>query len=114
MATLKQHHIKFRSGPDGNQDEWEALFRKVKGVSEVRVDAGMGDVYVEYDLAECSEEAIERCMVQAGFVLDDSVMERVKRGWIRYTEENEIDALRLNPRSCCDVEDKEAPKKGPK
>jgi copper chaperone CopZ len=114
MAILKHHHISFKAPPDGGVAEWESKLARVQGVKEVRIDAARGDVFVEYDLAHCSEEAVERWMVHEGFVLDDHLMERVKRGWIHYTEENEIDALKMNPRSCCDVEDKEAPKKGPK
>ncbi len=114
MTTLKHHHIRFKSGADGNPDEWEALLKKIKGVLEARVDADRGDVFVEYDLALCSEEAIEKWMAQAGFVLDDSVMERVKRGWIHYTEENEQDALSAEPHPCCDVDDKESKKKEPR
>jgi hypothetical protein len=111
MTTLKHHHIRLRTGPAGSPDEWEALLKKIKGVTEVRVDADRGDVYVEYDLGECCEEAIEKWMVQAGFVLYDSVMERLKRGWIHYTEENERDALSAEPHPCCDVDDKEGKKK---
>ncbi len=57
MTTLKHHHIKFRTGPDGGPDEWEALLKKINGVTEVRVDAGMGDVFVEYDLASAQHSA---------------------------------------------------------
>lgn len=114
MAILKHHHIKFSTGPDGSPDELEALLKKISGVTEVRVDAGSSDVFVEYDLARCSEEAIEKWMTQAGFALDDSVMERLKRGWIHYTEENEQDALSREPHPCCDVDDKEGKKKEPR
>jgi hypothetical protein len=57
------------------------------------------EIFVEYDLEMCREEAIEHWLVQIGFVLEDSLMERIKRGWIHYTEENELDALEAKPRS---------------
>ena len=112
MAILKHHHIRFKAPPDGAAPEWESELGKVRGVKEVRIDAAGGDVFVEYDLALCCEEAIEKWMVHEGFILDDHLMERVKRGWIHYTEENELDALRVTPSSHCDVEDKECRKKG--
>jgi copper chaperone CopZ len=111
MAILKHHHISFKAPPAGTAAEWESALRKVRGVVKVSIDAAKGDVFVEYDLALCCEEAIEKWMVHEGFVLDDHLMERVKRGWIHYTEENELDALKMIPSSHCDVEDKECRKK---
>lgn len=49
-------------------------------------------------------------MVANGFILDDSLMERVERGWVHYTEENERDAFKSGGRSCCDVEEIEKKK----
>ncbi len=113
MAILKHHHISFKAPPAGAPAEWESGLKRVRGVTKVEIDAARGDVYVEYDLAHCSEEAIERWMVHEGFTLDDHLMARLKRGWIHYTEENELDALKMTPRSCCDVEDKKSRNKGP-
>ena len=112
MAILKYHHIRFKASPAGSPAEWESELREVRGVTEVSIDAAKSDVFVEYDLALCCEEAIERWMVHEGFVLDDRLVERLKRGWIHYTEENEIDALKIIPHSRCGVEDKGGAKKG--
>ncbi len=115
MALLKYHHIRFASAPAGAPAEWEAVLARVRGVTKVSIDAAGRDVFVEYDLAQCSEEAIERWMVHEGFVLDDHLMERVKRGWVHYTEENEQDALKMGAHPHCEVEEPEEPeKKGPK
>ena len=111
MALLKHHNIKFASAPAGTPVEWESVLARVRGVTKVSIDADGGSVFVEYDLAHCSEEAIERWMVHEGFILDDHLMERVKRGWTHYTEENEQDALKVKPPSHCDVEDEVGPKK---
>ncbi|MFQ5737168.1 MAG: hypothetical protein ACE5GY_09985 [Thermodesulfobacteriota bacterium] len=105
MSDIKHHHIKYKEGPGGGPDEWKELIKKVHGVIDIRIDAQNRDVFVEYDLVECCEEAIEKWMVKSGFVLDDSFMERMKRGWIHYTEENERDALKVEPHSCCSVEE---------
>ncbi len=102
----KHHHIKFKERPrKGNESEWESLIKKVNGVICVNINTDKNDVYVEYDLQLCSEEAIEHWMVKAGFVLDDSFMEKMKRGWIHYKEENARDNLGSKPHSCCDVKE---------
>jgi|SRR3972149_5128973 len=104
MADLKHHHIRFKESPGaGGAADWVEKLKKVNGVTGVKIDAGNKDVFVEYDLMHCCEEAIEHWMKNAGFTLDESFLERVKRGWIHYTEKNERDALGAVPRSCCDA-----------
>jgi hypothetical protein len=85
--------------------------KKLKGISQVKIDVEKGDVFVEYDLLEHREEDIERWLAEAGFLLDDSYKERLKKGWIHYTEDNELDALKAKAHSCCDVEEIERKRK---
>ncbi|MBE9504200.1 MAG: hypothetical protein IME96_08510 [Proteobacteria bacterium] len=114
MATLKHHHMKFKKGPgDGGVAEWVSLIMEVSGVIRVNIDAAKKDVYIEYDLEKCSEEAIEHWMNKAGFVLDDSFLGRVKRGFIHFTEENAREALSEKPRSFREVKDIEKKGKTP-
>lgn len=106
MSTLKHHHIQFKQTPGwGETAEWEAKIREIQGVNRVSIDVGKGDCFVEYDLVKCREEDIEKGMAEAGFVLDDSIKERVKRGWIHFTEENEQAELRHRAAPCCDLEE---------
>lgn len=106
MSTLKHHHIKFNQAPDwGNPAEWETKLKEVKGVSLVRIELEQGNMLVEYDIHTCREEDIEKCMEEAGFKLDESFKERVRRGWIHFTEENEQAELKHEGTApCCDVE----------
>ncbi|MFQ5441594.1 MAG: hypothetical protein ACE5EB_02590 [Thermodesulfobacteriota bacterium] len=105
MDNIKHHHIRFKKGPAGSPGDWEAELKKVTGVRAVSIDAEKGDVYVEYDLNRCCEEAVEKWMVNKGFVLDNGFLEKVKRGWVHYTEENEQDAMKAEPTPCCEVKD---------
>ena len=94
MAALKHHHIRFKKSPEGSAPwEWESMLKTIDGVELVTVDAAAGDIFIEYDLLKCREDVIERRLVEEGFVLDDSFMQRFKRGWIHLTEENEINAF---------------------
>lgn len=113
MDTLKHHHIKFKKAPGwGGAAEWEAKIREIQGVNRVRIDAEKGDCFVEYDLLKCREEDIERGMVEAGFMLDESFKEKVKRGWIHFTEENEQAELKHGGTApCCDVDEIERKRK---
>lgn len=79
----------------------------MNGVLGARVDAEAGDAFIEYDLSKCREEAIEHWMEKNGFVLDDAFFERVKRGWIRFTEENEVEAMQAVPRPLSGFEEED-------
>lgn len=105
MTTLKHHHIKFKQVPGRTALELAPFLKEMKGINRVVVEMDKCDAFVEYDLEVCKEEDIEKSMVEAGFVLDEGIMQKLKRGWIHYTEENELDALETKPHSCCDVDD---------
>src|SRR3972149_11696349 len=108
MDNIKHHHIRFKEAPkQGGKAEWESGLRRLKGIRQVTINVEKGDIFVEYDLLECREEAIERCLVETGFVLDDSLMEKIKRGWIHFTEENEQSELKHGSAPCCDVKGRE-------
>ena len=107
MSTLKHHHIKFKQTPTwGGPADWDAKLKGVKGVSLVRIDPERGDIMVEYDILKCREEEIEKCIIEAGFVLEYSLRERVKRGWLHFTEQNEQDELKHGESApCCDLKE---------
>ncbi len=112
MSTIKHHHIKFKKVPSaGEVNEWVASLSKCKGITDIRIDTENSDLFAEYDLHNCKEEDIERCMVDIGFVLEDSLMERAKRGWIHFTEENEQAEFRHKAAACCDMTEIEEKKK---
>lgn len=108
MPTLRHHHIRFKKCPaEGSAKEWESQICEINGVARVEIDTDNKDIFVEYDLEKCCEEAIENWMAEMGFVLDDSFMEKIKRGIIHFTEENARENLRAKPHSCCDVQEKD-------
>ena len=57
----------------------EELITKLKDLygSEATVDMESGSLSVEYDLNKCKEEFIEMTLIECGFKLDDSIMERI-------------------------------------
>lgn len=112
MSTIKQHHIKFKNTPSsGGVAEWITSLQKCKGISNIRIDVEKSDLFAEYDLQNCREEDIERCMVEIGFVLEDRLMERLKRGWIHFTEENEQAEFKHKTADCCTITEIEEKRK---
>jgi hypothetical protein len=105
MDNIRHHRIKFREYGEKLKDPAGGL-KRLAGVRRVEIDTDAREVFVEYNLLKCTEAAIEKKMVEEGFVLDNSIAERLKRGWVHFTEENERDAMRAEPRPCCSVDEK--------
>src|SRR3972149_1812556 len=104
MSTIKHHHIKFKKAPSsGGMDEWKASLQNCKGITNLRIDVENMDLFAEYDLQNCREEEIERCMVETGFVLEESLMERLKRGWSHCTDQSQHAEYTRKAAGCCDM-----------
>lgn len=102
MSNIKRKNIRFQKEPaDKTPERLEEELKKIKGVNKAEVDFGSGEISVEYDLLNVTQEDIERHIINLGFVLDMGLRERFKRGWIHFTEENERDNLLTKPHSCC-------------
>jgi len=110
MDNLRHHRIRFTHYGEKLKDPVGAI-KRLEGVHRVEIDEVEKEVYVEYNLLKCSESDIENKMLDEGFVLDNSLGQRLKRGWLRYTEDNEKEAMLAEPKPCCTVEPKK--KKNP-
>lgn len=97
MDTIKKHHIRF-SLPDGSahseitKPTIESRLKTVPGIKEARInfhnnDINEGEITVKYDLKKCREEIIERWLASEGFLLDDPVLDRFKRGFVNSKED---------------------------
>lgn len=103
MSHTKHHEIRFQERPDGKtMIELADELKEVKGISQVNMDFKENNVSVEYDLLKVSQHDIEKRMMEAGFVLDNGLWQKIKRGWTHFTEENERDNLTTRPSSCCE------------
>lgn len=61
-----------------------------------------GDIHVTYDLLQISLEDIENAIVTSACQLDGAITETIKRGFIHYSEECELDNLaRLTKEGGC-------------
>ncbi len=72
------------------------------GLLEVRLDEQEKVIIVEYDLAKVTFEQIEKWLEDSEIALSKSLFDRWKRGWTKFTEQNELDSLSAKPTSCCE------------
>ncbi len=81
------------------EDSLKTMLSEMMGVRDVRVTSTK--VIVTYDLLEATAEQIETDIAQVGVKLGTGWAGRLKRGWIHYTEENELDNLAVTNTACC-------------
>ncbi len=105
MDNIRHHRIRFREYGDKLKDPAGAI-KRLNGVRRVEIDGAEKEVFVEYDLLKCTEADIEKKMLDEGFVLENSIGQRIKRSWLHYTEENEREAMRAEPKPCCTIDEK--------
>lgn len=77
-------------------------FGKEQGIISVSIEREKGQIIVEYDLWKINFEKIERMLEDMGLVLSKKIKEKLKRGMAKFTEQNELDNLKITPSSCCD------------
>jgi len=105
MDNIRDHRIRYSKYGDKLKDPVGAI-KRLEGVMEVEIDDAAKEVFVKYDLLKCTEADIENKMKAEGFTLDKGLGQRLKRGLLHYTEENEREAMRAEPKPCCSVEPK--------
>ncbi len=78
----------------------DAALSEVNGIKAVKADKS-GRVYVEYNLRRINLEAIEKIISDLNYEITNGFVNRVKRGWIHFIEQNERDNLSTPFYACC-------------
>jgi hypothetical protein len=65
------------------------------------VDVQNNVIRLEYDLRKIKFESIEKSMDELGLKLSRKLLERWKRGMVKFNEQNELDNLKAPVSSCC-------------
>ncbi|MDQ6992856.1 MAG: hypothetical protein Q9M31_05230 [Mariprofundus sp.] len=73
--------------------------KQLMGVKCVQVKGCQ--IIITYDLLEAKSDQMARALADTGAVLGSGWAARLKRGWIQYTEENELDNLATGDAACC-------------
>ena len=80
----------------------ECLMAALDQLMSVRnVTVGGDRVSIDYNLLEINAEQIETVLEKSGACMGAGWAERLKRGWVHYTEENELDNLATGDAACC-------------
>jgi len=84
---------------DEQRDPLIALLHTLMSVQDVCIEGNR--VSIAYNLLEIHAAQIEAALEQAGASMSSSWAERLKRGWVHYIEDNELDHLARGDMACC-------------
>ena len=102
MALLKHRTLEISDFSDVSQAErFIDLLANEQGVAKVKFDANHCKLDFTYDLEQTNFDKIEQSLVKAGFHLPSTLRAKIKRSWLHYTEENELDNLHAPEQACC-------------
>ena len=74
--------------------------KELSGVIDVDV-LPENKVRIKYDLMRIRFSQITKRLHQHGFVLTQGVIQKIKQGWIGFTEQNEYDSMNAPASPCC-------------
>jgi len=99
-ATVKYRKLRLQQMLSEKEAETlKQTLNGMMGVQEVQVQGNV--IAVRYQLLEVNCQQLETKLEQQGFACCSSFMARLHRGWIRYMEGNELDALSQPTAACC-------------
>ncbi|MHB1233965.1 MAG: YHS domain-containing protein [Burkholderiales bacterium] len=97
MAVIKQRRFRLdRPLSTAGANLLGEELRSMMGIKEVNLH---GDTLtITYDLIQATAEQLEAKMVEVGVKLGEGWAERLRRGFVHYLEECEMDGLEVDPR----------------
>ncbi len=87
--------VKNMNRPDVSH-EVEAMLGRVLGINQVVANIIKGKVKINYNLKFIDLSAIEKKLSDIGCPPSRGVLNSIKRGFIKFTEKNEIEGQRFN------------------
>lgn len=67
------------------------------GIHSIEINGNC--IEISYDLLQSTKLQIEKRITEAGVVLGDDLMEKIRRAFVHYTEETEVESLEARPGS---------------
>lgn len=100
--TIKQRSIRIdRKNCRNKGNEIENSLLNAEGLLSVVYGKQKGLIRIKYDLQRINFETIEKLINQLDIKLSAKWVDKLKRGMVRFTEQNELDNLKAAVSSCC-------------
>jgi YHS domain-containing protein len=98
VVVMKKRRLKLaESFPQEISEQFIEYLGAMMGIASVKIN---GDcITIVYDLLQATEYQIEKKITEAGIVLGDDLMEKIRRAFVHYMEETEVESLEARPGS---------------
>ena len=100
VEVLKKRTLKLAEPfPQEVSDQFIEYIEAMMGIHSIKINGNCIDI--TYDLLQATELQIEKKITEAGLVLGDNLMEKIRRAFVHYMEEVEVGSLEARPDSRC-------------
>lgn len=98
VVVLKKRRLKLAEPfPREITDQFIEYIEAMMGIYSIEINGNY--IEISYDLLQATELQIEKKITEAGVVLGDDLMENIRRAFVHFTEETEVDSLEARPGS---------------
>jgi len=99
-SIIKRRTITLDEPVAGMQcEDLKVALHRLMSVDNISIECDR--ISIDYDLLQITASQIEEALSRAGALMGAGWGGRLKRGWIHYTEENELDNLATGDAACC-------------
>jgi len=96
VEVLKKRSLKLAEPlPREAADQFIGYLEAMMGVHSIEINGNCIDI--TYDLLQATEYQIEEKIANAGIVLGNDLIEKIRRAFVHYMEETEIESLEARP-----------------
>ena len=100
IEVLKKRKLKLAEPfPQEVADQFIEYIEAMMGIHSIEVNGNC--ITIVYDLLQATESQIEKKLTDAGILLGSGLMEKIKRAFVHYIEETEVESLEVRPGSKC-------------
>jgi len=98
VVVLKKRRLKLAEPfPQEVAEQFIEYIEAMMGINTIEINGNR--IEITYDLLQATELQIEKKITEAGVVLGDDLMEKIRRAFVHFTEETEIESLEARPDS---------------
>ena len=100
VVVMKKRRLKLAEPfPQEVSDQFIEYIEAMMGIHSIKID---GDcITIVYDLLQATETQIEKKITEAGIVLGDDLPEKIRRAFVHFLEEVEVESLEARSGSKC-------------
>jgi YHS domain-containing protein len=98
MEVLKKRRLKLAEPfPQEVADQFIEYVEAMMGIHYIEINGNY--IEITYDLLQATESQIEQVISDAGVTLGDDLVEKVRRAFVHFMEETEVESLEARPAS---------------